>query len=186
MVIECPVTLFRSIVKYTLDYCDDRFLVFVLPESQDRPSGRFQGRSLTAITLRVPHKFRTPVGRISGWLTTVNWAGMPETAIDKDGDPPFGKHDVGSYQPALDADAMVLAKPVPEPVKGRSECHLRLRINSADGGHVPGAPGRRLKSGPSGRRRRAIATAADHAVTVRPGVDRSSATGYPFEQTFDI
>ena len=94
-------------------------------------------------------------------------AAVPETAVDEDGHAPSGEHDVGFYQAALDANAVVLAKPVPEAVKGRSKRHLGLRINAPDGSHVPGAPRRRLKSRPFWRHRRAIASVADHVVTVR-------------------
>lgn len=94
---------------------------------------------------------------------------MPETAVNEDGHAPSGEHDVGLDKSAFNSDAMVFSKPVPEAVKGRPKRHFRLGVTTPDGGHVPGAARRRLKSGLSDRRRRAIATVADHAVTVRPG-----------------
>ena len=94
---------------------------------------------------------------------------MPKTAVHEDSHTSSGENDIGLYKSTVDPDAVVLSEAVPEAVEGRSKCSFGLGVTASYCGHVPGAARRRLESGPSDRRRRAIATVADHAVTVRPG-----------------
>lgn len=110
-----------------------RFGVFVLPYMHRFPPKGQQGGVNPAVPIDIGRQFAGPPFGVGPRRHIMNWAGMPETAIDEDGQPGSNHDDVGSprqfpiMQPEPDSSSM----------QCRSQRHLRLGVSDALQGHAP-------------------------------------------------
>jgi len=66
----------------------------VLPEPQDQPSSLGEPAVGIGVTLTIGLELRRPPRAVGSRVSLMDGAGMPEAAIDVDGDPLSGKHHI--------------------------------------------------------------------------------------------
>jgi hypothetical protein len=111
----------------------------VLPDPHNCPAGARQGRVGTPISLDVAAQLRGPVPLIARGFPAVDWAHVPEAAIDEHSDLASGEDDVRADADAGQVETVVLPEAIAPGMEGRPQADLGLGVDPSVGLHVAGA-----------------------------------------------
>jgi hypothetical protein len=143
--------------------CDGVGQRHMLPEADYCPAGLGEGLVGGAVALDVPSQLRRPVPVVVLRLAAVVGAGVPEAAVNEDGDPPAGERDIRADPAQRQIEPEVLAVAVAHGVQRGAQRQFGLGVGAAVAPHVRRtarvdrewvrlALGGRLRRGPARRR----------------------------------
>jgi hypothetical protein len=115
---------------------------FMLPDSNDQPTGVCEPLGLEGIACSVALELALPELIVGSWHRTVKRTQVPETAIDEDRDPQASEGHIRSDKAAVSPDRKVLAESKSRCMKRRPKRHLGFGVSALHRSHVQRAPGR--------------------------------------------
>lgn len=108
----------------------------MLPGSEHSPARVRESVIDGTIARDVARELRPPIVGIRSGLIAVNGAGMPEAAIDENGQSRSRERDVSTRNAICCPDWKILAETQAPPVKLRAQCSLWPRVSSRVAAHA--------------------------------------------------